>query len=544
LQACYLARGELAAAEIIARSTGNTEQMKMGSILRRLRGPLLLALAAPAVLLACAATARTARANAFVQLDFNIATTGRARDTVFIELFDDRPLTRDNFLQYVNGGHYDNTLMHRLARNFVLQGGGFHPRFQPGAPPLNTSLDPTFRVDLDNNPATALPTVPNEFGNQPPRSNVRGTIAMAKTPGNPDSATSQFFFNLSNNGGSPPDGLDFQNGGFTVFGRVVGDSMSLVDLYASLPAFNMNPDSNGDGQPDESPSLPFANVPLYIGEQSFVPLVLDRAKRIDYLGAGSTTDVPAAGYTFSERDAFIDTGAAFTGTGELAIALGRTLGIREGMQLARTLSNHGTLAPGLQLGPIGVDTYRQFLTGTLEIELRKTTGEPFHDQVVVNGTAFLSGVLDISLAPGYTPAHGDTFTVLTTGGGIVGNFVGAELPTLGDGLVWNYTRTASAIIVSVVRADYNGNGVADAADYVLWRKTLNQTGSGLAADGNGDGKVDTADYNIWRAEFGNIAGTQPASGSLAAAPVPEPSTVFVVIAALTVGVAIRRHRRI
>jgi hypothetical protein len=214
------------------------------------------------------------------------------------------------------------------------------------------------------------------------------------------------------------------------------------------------------------------------------------------------------------------------------------------MQLARTLSNHGTLAPGLQLGPIGVDTYRQFLTGTLEIELRKTTGEPFHDQVVVNGTAFLSGVLDISLAPGYTPAHGDTFTVLTTGGGIVGNFVGAELPTLGDGLVWNYTRTASAIIVSVVRADYNGNGVADAADYVLWRKTLNQTGSGLAADGNGDGKVDTADYNIWRAEFGNIAGTQPASGSLAAAPVPEPSTVFVVIAALTVGVAIRRHRRI
>src|SRR6476661_256408 len=68
--------------------------------------------------LACA----TAAANQFVLLDFNLSlsptppATPRFRDTVFIELFDDRPLSRDNFLAYVNSGAYDNSLIHRLSR--------------------------------------------------------------------------------------------------------------------------------------------------------------------------------------------------------------------------------------------------------------------------------------------------------------------------------------------------------------------------------------------------------------------------------------------
>ena len=52
--------------------------------------------------------------------------------------------------------------------------------------------------------------------------------------------------------------------------------------------------------------------------------------------------------------------------------------------------------------------------------------------------------------------------------------------------------------------DYNQDGTVDAADYVVWRKSLGQVGVDLAADGNGNGKVDEPDFNIWRTRFGAI----------------------------------------
>jgi hypothetical protein len=85
-------------------------------------------------------------------------------------------------------------------------------------------------------------------------------------------------------------------------------------------------------------------------------------------------------------------------------------------------------------------------------------------------------------------------------------------------------------VLSVVSSgDYNGNGVVDAADYVLWRETLNQSGPGLAADGNGNGSVDLGDFDYWRARFGTVVA--PAIGVAAGTAVPEPATalsIFVV----------------
>jgi serralysin len=64
--------------------------------------------------------------------------------------------------------------------------------------------------------------------------------------------------------------------------------------------------------------------------------------------------------------------------------------------------------------------------------------------------------------------------------------------------------------------DYNGNGSVDAADYVVWRNTLNQpVSAGTGADGSGNGMIDAADYDFWRARFGNTAST---AGSGASAP--------------------------
>jgi hypothetical protein len=86
--------------------------------------------------------------------------------------------------------------------------------------------------------------------------------------------------------------------------------------------------------------------------------------------------------------------------------------------------------------------------------------------------------------------------------------------------------------------DYNGNGAVDAADYVLWRDTLDQSGAGLPADGNGNNMIDMGDYTVWRANFGMAS----AGGSLVQAAAPEPAASVMFLAGI-VAVVARRHRR-
>jgi peptidyl-prolyl cis-trans isomerase A (cyclophilin A) len=131
-----------------------------------------------------------------------------------IELFDEEtPKTVENFLNYVNDGDYEDSFMHRSIPGFVIQGGGFN--FKDGE---------AGTVPED-------PPVENEFN----RSNIRGTIAMAKQGGDPDSANSQWFINLDDNSDNL-DGSDGQGGGFfTVFGQVIGNGMEIADAIAALP---------------------------------------------------------------------------------------------------------------------------------------------------------------------------------------------------------------------------------------------------------------------------------------------------------------------
>jgi len=131
-----------------------------------------------------------------------------------VNLYDNStPATVTNFLDYVNNGDYTSSVFHRSVAGFVVQGGGFV---------FNQAL-----------PLNSVPTRPAVI-NEPVFSNVRGSIAMAKLGGDPNSATSQWFFNLSNNAAN----LDEQNGGFTAFGEVVGNGMDVVDAIAALPVFN------------------------------------------------------------------------------------------------------------------------------------------------------------------------------------------------------------------------------------------------------------------------------------------------------------------
>ncbi|MDZ4801394.1 MAG: peptidylprolyl isomerase [Bryobacteraceae bacterium] len=125
------------------------------------------------------------------------------------------PRTVQNFLNYMNKGAYANSFFHRSVRSgiYVIQGGGYR-------------LDGTTHRQIDQDAA-----VVNEFR----VSNTRGTIAMAKLGGDPNSATNQFFFNTSNNANQ----LNTNNGGFTVFGRVANDdSLAVMDKIQALPIVN------------------------------------------------------------------------------------------------------------------------------------------------------------------------------------------------------------------------------------------------------------------------------------------------------------------
>jgi peptidyl-prolyl cis-trans isomerase B (cyclophilin B) len=120
------------------------------------------------------------------------------------------PETVRNFLEYVNSGHYANTIFHRVIDGFMIQGGGFEPgmKQKPARAPIKNEADNGLK-------------------------NTAYTVAMARTP-DPHSATSQFFVNVVNN-----DFLDFraataQEFGYCVFGRVV-EGQDVVDQIKKVP---------------------------------------------------------------------------------------------------------------------------------------------------------------------------------------------------------------------------------------------------------------------------------------------------------------------
>jgi len=130
------------------------------------------------------------------------------------------PGTVANFLDYANDGDWITTFVHRSMSNFVVQLGGF------------TTSSPYFYTQYQFSSVPTDPPIQNEFG----ISNTRGTIAMAKLGGDPDSATSQFFFNLGDNSAN----LDAQNGGFTVFARTL--DMTVVDTIAAFATEDLDGD--------------------------------------------------------------------------------------------------------------------------------------------------------------------------------------------------------------------------------------------------------------------------------------------------------------
>lgn len=124
---------------------------------------------------------------------------------------DQAPLSVENFLAYVEGGHYDGLVFHRVIQDFMIQAGGYE-------------------ADLTMREGGREP-IRNESDNG--LSNARGTIAMART-GDPHSASSQFFINHVDNGRSLDFGARGPNQwGYTVFGTVL-EGLDVLDAIATV----------------------------------------------------------------------------------------------------------------------------------------------------------------------------------------------------------------------------------------------------------------------------------------------------------------------
>ena len=132
------------------------------------------------------------------------------------------PISTENFVKYVESGHYNGTIFHRVINGFMVQGGGF-------------------TKDMQQKPTKA--PIKNEASNG--LHNSPYTVAMARTS-DPNSATAQFFINVADN-----SKLDYQgemNPGYAVFGKVV-EGKDTVDKIKKVPTANSGPHQNVPVQP-------------------------------------------------------------------------------------------------------------------------------------------------------------------------------------------------------------------------------------------------------------------------------------------------------
>lgn len=192
---------------------------------------------------------------------------------LLVVLYDtDKPATVVNFKRYITSGRFRDTFVQRWEPGFVIQGGGFYVTNRSGVSPLIDYVPP-------------FPSVTNEYSVGRVRSNTYGTIAMARASGQTNSATSQWFFNLTNN-----VFLDAVDGGFTVFGHVaVGTNvlnrfhafsvangiftLNLGGTLATLPVLSRNPTYN---------DLVYTDFSLPAWPQVQIALEPDGARRLTW----------------------------------------------------------------------------------------------------------------------------------------------------------------------------------------------------------------------------------------------------------------------
>ena len=217
-----------------------------------------------------------------VELGSNPAATlgsGRLQVLLYDQEGKGAPKTSANLQAYLTAKRYDNTFIHRAVPGFVLQGGA------------NNVVTTGQGTSLPG--VATFPAVVNEYSAG--RSNLRGTIAMAKLGSSANSATSQWFWSLADNSAN----LDNQNGGFTVFGRLLGASdLATLDAMAAIPAIN----ATTSLQSSTFSALPLSNGNLSVNNLlRFSSITIDQRAELSYsLITNSAPDLLQATLTGSQ----------------------------------------------------------------------------------------------------------------------------------------------------------------------------------------------------------------------------------------------------
>lgn len=200
-------------------------------------------------------------------------TTSGNFDIIFFPT--EAPLTVDNFINYMDDGKYDTMFFHRAVKDFVVQGGGYT---------YDSGTDSFAEVAKD-----AAVT------NEPGLSNIRGTVAMAKSAGQPNSATSEWYVNLKDNSGGS-SALDTSNGGYTVFGRVPLSGITVFDAINALPratySFPLTPEPRR-----------LSDVPI---DAATAPTALDPTKLVKVTSVGPA---PILSYAVTSQNPSVATAA-------------------------------------------------------------------------------------------------------------------------------------------------------------------------------------------------------------------------------------------
>jgi hypothetical protein len=230
----------------------------------------------------------------------------------------------------------------------------------------------------------------------------------------------------------------------------------------------------------------------------------------------------------------VGAGALLDVNGNVSLG-GHTMTTSGALNLNVGVSGGGTISNSGALGTAGSTPVVANLvsTGTLRIDL----GPANTDRFDITGNANLSGLLDVTLEPGFSPSG--SYTLLTASGTL--SAAGLALDP-SDAATFSLSVVGTSLVLAPkagVPGDYNGNGTVDAADYVVWRKHVGQSFQlSNEVSGQTPGTVTQEDYTAWRARFGNTAGNAAGSAMLG---VPEPTSVGLALIMLGLGAGFFRR---
>lgn len=403
---------------------------------------------------------------------------------VNVELFDaDTPQTVANFYNYITSGRYNDTIFHRLVNNFVLQGGGF--KFDDAA-----NSFPSVTTD---------PAIKNEFPAVVPAEgvNIAGTLAMAKQPTGPNTATNQFFFNLADN----TDNLDNQNGGFTVFGRLKSASdMTVINNLVGPPTV-ISDRSSTNGAFDDLPlrnysdaANPTAEFPNDASPSNFLRItgidVVQRDEALTYSVVSNSNTALLTAAVVNNRLTLTYLPGQF-GTADIVVRA-TDLGIN-GADKKSVDTTFSVLVNQLPTATVALSPSNPLTTSTLTATATKADGDGH--PVTLNyvwkvgtttvktttASSSLTDTLDLNTAGALTPAGainiGDQVSVTVT-----------PNDGLMNGTAVSSTRTVSTNVAPSATVDLSPDGPTTA-------DTL--TATATAADSNG--QAVTLNY-VWKVD--------------------------------------------